>query len=71
MFERGPLLFVFNWSPIADREAYRVAVPAPGKWRVALDSDAWDYGGAGRVRGGRGQGGSCRYQPKRGAGRRA
>ncbi|PNW82693.1 hypothetical protein CHLRE_06g289850v5 [Chlamydomonas reinhardtii] len=49
VFERGPLLFVFNWSPIADREAYRVAVPAPGKWRVALDSDAWDYGGAGRV----------------------
>ena len=26
-----------------------MAVPCPGKWRVALDSDAWDYGGSGRV----------------------
>ncbi len=49
MFERGPLLFVFNWSPNTDREGYRVAVPTPGKWRVALDSDAWDFGGKGRV----------------------
>lgn len=24
-------------------------VPEPGKYRVALDSDAWDYGGEGRV----------------------
>ncbi|KAG2486093.1 hypothetical protein HYH03_015188 [Edaphochlamys debaryana] len=49
VFERGPLLFVFNWSPLVDRDSYRVAVPCPGKWRVALDSDAWDFGGTGRV----------------------
>lgn len=24
-------------------------MPEPGKYRVALDSDAWDYGGEGRV----------------------
>ncbi|KXZ46668.1 hypothetical protein GPECTOR_41g632 [Gonium pectorale] len=49
VFERGPLLFVFNWSPSEGRESYTVAVPVPGKWRVALDSDAWDFGGKGRV----------------------
>ncbi|EFJ43598.1 1,4-alpha-glucan branching enzyme II [Volvox carteri f. nagariensis] len=49
VFERGPLVFVFNWSPFSSFEGYRVAVPCPGKWRVALDSDAWDFGGEGRV----------------------
>lgn len=27
----------------------QIPVPEPGKYRVALDSDAWDYGGQGRV----------------------
>lgn len=35
--ERGPLVFVFNFSPHADYEGLEVAVPEPGKWRVALD----------------------------------
>lgn len=47
--ERGDLLFVFNFSPFSTYEAYQAAVPRPGKWRVCLDSDAWDYGGQGRV----------------------
>ncbi|GFH24234.1 starch branching enzyme, partial [Haematococcus lacustris] len=47
--ERGPLLFVFNFSPFNTYEGYRVAAPAPGKWRVALDSDGFRYGGKGRV----------------------
>lgn len=29
--------------------APQIPVPEPGKYRVALDSDAWDYGGKGRV----------------------
>ncbi|GLI70892.1 hypothetical protein VaNZ11_015916 [Volvox africanus] len=49
VFERGPLVFVFTWNPFGNYEGYRVAVPNPGKWRVALDSDAWDFGGMGRV----------------------
>jgi hypothetical protein len=27
----------------------QIPVPEPGKYRVALDSDAWDFGGPGRV----------------------
>lgn len=27
----------------------QVPVPEPGKYRVILDSDAWDFGGRGRV----------------------
>mmetsp|Transcript_7040 Transcript_7040/g.15465 ORF Transcript_7040/g.15465 Transcript_7040/m.15465 type:complete len:773 (+) Transcript_7040:158-2476(+) len=49
VFERGPLLFVFNWSPNKDYEGYKVAAPVPGKWRVALDSDTFCFGGKGRV----------------------
>lgn len=29
---------------------YKVGCDLPGKYRVALDSDAWDFGGQGRVR---------------------
>jgi 1,4-alpha-glucan branching enzyme len=49
VFERGPLVFVLNFSPDKDYEGLEVAVPVPGKWKVALDSDAWDFGGKGRV----------------------
>ena len=28
---------------------HRVAVPIPGKWHVALDSDALEFGGKGRI----------------------
>ncbi|EFN60069.1 hypothetical protein CHLNCDRAFT_33566 [Chlorella variabilis] len=58
--ERGPLVWVFNFSPHSDYEglqARRLAgagagdpgAASPGKYRVILDSDAWDFGGAGRV----------------------
>lgn len=47
--ERGPLLFVFNFSPFNDYTDLKVGVGEPGKYKVALDSDAWDYGGPGRV----------------------
>lgn len=29
---------------------YKVGCDLPGKYRVALDSDAWDFGGQGRVK---------------------
>lgn len=47
--ERGPIVFVFNWSPYNDYEGLKVATPEPGKYRVVVDSDALRYGGKGRV----------------------
>lgn len=47
--ERGPLLWVLNFSPSLAHGALRVPCPAAGKWRVALDSDAECFGGQGRV----------------------
>ena len=29
---------------------YKVGCDLPGKYRIALDSDAWEFGGHGRVR---------------------
>jgi 1,4-alpha-glucan branching enzyme len=47
--ERGPLLFVFNFSPFHDYEGLEVPAPVPGRYRAALNSDAEEFGGAGRV----------------------
>jgi 1,4-alpha-glucan branching enzyme len=42
----APLLVVCNFTPVP-RENYRCGVPAAGRWREILNSDARDYGGAG------------------------
>lgn len=47
--ERGPLVFVFNFHPHDDYEGLKVAAPEPGKYLVAMDSDAWCFGGQGRI----------------------
>jgi 1,4-alpha-glucan branching enzyme len=47
--ERGPLVFVFNWHPHQDYEGLKIAAPEPGKYTMVLDSDAWHFGGQGRV----------------------
>ncbi|TQE07479.1 hypothetical protein C1H46_006799 [Malus baccata] len=49
VFERGDLVFVFNFHPRNTYEGYKVGCDLPGKYRVALDSDAWEFGGHGRV----------------------
>ncbi|MED6119226.1 hypothetical protein PIB30_009875 [Stylosanthes scabra] len=49
VFERGDLVFVFNFHPENTYEGYKVGCDLPGKYRVALDSDAWEFGGHGRV----------------------
>lgn len=49
VFERGDLVFVFNFHPENTYEGYKVGCDLPGKYKVALDSDAWDFGGHGRV----------------------
>ena len=47
--ERGPLVLVFNFHTTEDAEGLRVGCGLPGKYRVALDTDAFDFGGKGRV----------------------
>ncbi|KAK9842677.1 hypothetical protein WJX74_000550 [Apatococcus lobatus] len=47
--ERGPLVWVFNFSPVKTFEGYKVAVPEPGRYRVILDSDDKCFDGDGRV----------------------
>ncbi|KAI7741948.1 hypothetical protein M8C21_024025 [Ambrosia artemisiifolia] len=49
VFERGDLVFVFNFHPYNTYDGYKVGCDSPGKYRVALDSDAWAFGGHGRV----------------------
>ncbi|XP_023730697.1 1,4-alpha-glucan-branching enzyme isoform X1 [Lactuca sativa] len=49
VFERGDLVFVFNFHADNTYDGYKVGCDLPGKYRVALDSDAWEFGGHGRV----------------------
>jgi 1,4-alpha-glucan branching enzyme len=48
-FERGGLLFIFNFHPHQSYENYRIAVERPGCYRIALNTDEKDFGGHGRV----------------------
>ena len=48
VFERGPLVFVFNFHPSNTYEGLEIGVPEPGKYRLALDTDASDFGGLSR-----------------------
>ncbi|PQM36693.1 1 4-alpha-glucan-branching enzyme 1 chloroplastic/amyloplastic isoform X2 [Prunus yedoensis var. nudiflora] len=58
VFERGDLVFVFNFHPENTYDGYvcsylcrsiKLGDDLPGKYRVALDSDALEFGGHGRV----------------------
>ncbi|XP_063947139.1 1,4-alpha-glucan-branching enzyme 1, chloroplastic/amyloplastic isoform X3 [Daucus carota subsp. sativus] len=49
VFERGDLIFVFNFHPDCTYDGYKVGCDMPGIYRVALDSDALEFGGHGRV----------------------
>jgi 1,4-alpha-glucan branching enzyme len=42
----GPVLVVCNFTPVP-RHEYRVGVPAEGRWREILNTDAEVYGGSG------------------------
>ncbi|WP_299363117.1 1,4-alpha-glucan branching protein GlgB [uncultured Paracoccus sp.] len=39
-----PVVVVSNMAPVA-REGYRIGLPRGGNWRIALNSDAAEYGG--------------------------
>lgn len=47
-FERGSLLFVFNFSPTRSYTDYGIPVNA-GKFKIVLNSDATDVGGFNRI----------------------
>ncbi|XP_002967402.2 1,4-alpha-glucan-branching enzyme, chloroplastic/amyloplastic isoform X2 [Selaginella moellendorffii] len=49
VFERGDLVFVFNFHPETTYEGYKIGCDLPGKYKIALDSDAFDFGGRVRV----------------------
>ncbi|XP_074596914.1 1,4-alpha-glucan-branching enzyme [Brevipalpus obovatus] len=49
VFERSGCLFVFNFHPNKSFPDYRVGVHEPGKYRIALDSDAGEFGGHNRL----------------------
>ena len=42
----APLLVICNFTP-TPRQNYRLGLPAPGRWREILNSDAEGYGGSG------------------------
>ncbi len=46
-FRRGPLVFLFNFHPTESFVSLRVPVPQPSDYRVILDTDAAEFGGAG------------------------
>eukprot|EP00708_Paratrimastix_pyriformis_P002266 GAFH01001008.1.p1 GENE.GAFH01001008.1~~GAFH01001008.1.p1 ORF type:complete len:502 (+),score=244.81 GAFH01001008.1:631-2136(+) len=48
-FERGGLLFVFNFHPSRSFTDYRIGVMHPGQYRLVLDSDAEIFGGHHRI----------------------
>ena len=46
---RGDVLVVFNWHPQRSIPGYEGPVPAPGRYRIVLSSDAKRFGGYGRI----------------------
>ncbi|PAV85395.1 hypothetical protein WR25_09830 [Diploscapter pachys] len=50
-FERGGLLFVFNFHPTKSFPDYTIGVEEPGTYHLALDSDAEQFGGHSRLAG--------------------
>ncbi len=48
VFERGPLVFIFNFHSSLSVADYAVVVP-PGKYRLILDSDEDRFGGGARI----------------------
>ncbi|KAM9811458.1 1,4-alpha-glucan-branching enzyme [Syngnathus typhle] len=49
VFDRANVLFIFNFHPSKSFQHYKVAVQAPGKYKIKLDSDDDAYGGHGRL----------------------
>jgi len=48
-FERGNLLWAFNFHPTESYVDFRIPVKVPGKYKIILDSDAPCFGGHNRI----------------------
>lgn len=48
-FERGGLVFIFNFHYSQSFTDYRIGVEVPGEYRIVLSSDAKEFGGWERV----------------------
>ncbi len=49
IWERGGLIFAFNFDPVTSYEGYYLTVPEAGAYRVILSTDREAYGGFGRI----------------------
>ncbi|MGI6201271.1 MAG: alpha amylase C-terminal domain-containing protein [Christensenellales bacterium] len=49
VFEKGSLIFVFNFHPTHSQSAFTFPVPESGDYQVIFDSDQPAYGGFGRI----------------------
>ncbi|KAJ3212936.1 alpha-1,4-glucan branching enzyme [Entophlyctis luteolus] len=49
-FERGPLLFVFNFHPKKSHSDYKIKVSLPGRYQSVLNTDDRRFDGHGRVK---------------------
>jgi 1,4-alpha-glucan branching enzyme len=49
VFERGNLLWIFNFHPTQSFTDYRIGTAWAGKYKIELDSDSLEFGGHGRV----------------------
>lgn len=49
VFERGGLVFIFNFHPSSSFEGYRIGIDNGGTYKIVLNSDAKEYGGFGRI----------------------
>lgn len=49
VFEKGDLLFIFNFNSSQSFVDYKIGVEHPGKYKVVLDSDAKEFGGHQRL----------------------
>ncbi|CAO3630115.1 unnamed protein product [Cunninghamella blakesleeana] len=49
VFERGPVVFVFNFHPTQSFTDYRIGVSQAGKYKLTLNSDEKQFGGHDRL----------------------
>lgn len=49
VFERGSLIFIFNFSPQNSIFGYKFWVPKKGNYTIILNSDRGEFGGFNRV----------------------
>jgi 1,4-alpha-glucan branching enzyme len=48
-YERGGLVFIFNFHPTQSFVDYRIGVSKPGTYSIVLNSDGPEFGGFDRI----------------------